>query len=167
MKIVLLSGISGSGKSTYAARLVSSPLLPRFRAPPIIFSADDFFVGLDGEYRYQPGLLGQAHGTCFRNFVEAILEARNQALVDNLARIPSMLILDNTNTTAIEMAPYAALAQAYDVPLEIHTLHVDIEKAVARQIHSVPRHAIEAQARALSSRVLPPFWVARMMNVEC
>lgn len=88
MLVKILSGISGSGKSTYARRHRG-----------VIVSADDYFVR-DGAYRFNPARLSSAHATCFARYLGALDDGH------------PLVIVDNTNTTAVEIAPYVLAAQA-------------------------------------------------------
>ncbi len=139
MKVVVLSGIPGSGKSTYA----------RERFPDaVVFSADAYFTDpADGTYRFNPALLGVAHGQCLRGFAYALH-----------AGAAELLVVDNTNLTVAELAPYAALALAYNAELQIITICCDIETAATRNVHGVPRHSIARMWSALGERKLPPWW---------
>ena len=141
MKVTILCGISGSGKSTLAEEIGG-----------MVCSADDYFIK-NGEYKFNPRSLPDAHATCLREYVEAL-----QARVDRYAW--SDMVVDNTNTTIAEIAPYAALALAYGCELLIKIVECDVETAVKRNIHGVPRTTIEAQATRIAGlkAALPPWW---------
>ena len=89
-KVTLLRGISGAGKSTYAATNYPGAF---------VVSADSFFTFADG-YKFNPTRLGEVHGLCLLNFLDAAQRGRN-------------VVVDNTNITVEEIAPYYALAEAY------------------------------------------------------
>jgi len=136
IKIYILQGIPGSGKSYHATSLDSTA---------VICSADNY-PGL-----YPPGggfnaaLLGQAHGACFRTAVEAVQADRS-------------VIVDNTSLTVVEMAPYVALAQAYNAAPIIIRVQCDPKVALARNKHGVPPAAHAAMAKRLEEFVFPPYW---------
>jgi hypothetical protein len=54
--VIVCRGLPGAGKSTYVATL--SP-------GAVVCSADSYFVGPDGAYRFDPAKLGQAHEACW------------------------------------------------------------------------------------------------------
>lgn len=92
MDVFILIGASGSGKTTWHKRN-----LPR----ATVVSADDYFMH-DDEYQFDPSKLPQAHGKALTAFLAAT-DNRDTAVV-----------VDNTNTTIAEIAPYIAVAQARD-----------------------------------------------------
>lgn len=143
--LIILRGISGSGKSTWAR----SQLVGRV----CITSADAFFTDRDGRYRFDPKQLQAAHAACFRDTIECLREPPGLKVV-----------VDNTNTTAVEIAPYVLLARAYDVPAEIVRIECDLEVALERNIHQVPRHVLETQLTRLREP-LPP-WFPREQIVH-
>jgi predicted kinase len=139
MKTVhILSGLPGSGKSTWA-RNFSSQLIT-------IVSADHYFERT-GKYEFDPKLLGAAHSFCMKMFVGAV------ALYNH-----DVVIVDNTNTTALEMAPYVSVARAFDYNVEIHRFHVDPEISFKRNTHSVPMASIQNMKRNLDNLEIPPYW---------
>jgi len=163
-KVVIMSGVSGSGKSKYAGTLlldyVSSTgltveemmRLPKGdkRATSAYCSADMYFVGADGTYKFDVTKLSDAHGACMREFITA---CQNEC---------EMVIVDNTNTTAVEIAPYILVAQAYGYEAEIITVMCesedDIKAAAARNSHGVPFGGVMAQHKRLCGRELMPWW---------
>lgn len=140
-QVLILAGVPGSGKSTYVNNLGLSR--------ESVVSADNYFVGSDGEYRFDPTKLGAAHGDCLRGFVSALMKGM------------ATVVVDNTNTTAIEMAPYVALAAAYGYMVEIVRFSCDPAVAAERNVHGVPERAVRAMADRLDRTFqdgLPPFW---------
>lgn len=129
-RVVVMQGVPGSGKSTYVRSA-----FPGAR----VCSADHFFVGDDGVYRFDRTKLPQAHAECLRNFVEA------------LQRGEPLVVVDNTTTTLVEAAPYMALAPAYGYSAEIHRLDVDLVTAAARNVHDVPADTIRALGARLAN----------------
>ena len=141
-QVIILSGISGSGKSTYA----------RHTYPGAVVCSADKFPGLYVNGEIQFAKLSDAHNACLRNFTVALLEGA------------PVIVVDNTNTTATEIAPYAAMALAFGATLEILTIECDADTAHGRNLHNVPRGGVEAQAERLATRDLPPWWPVRAVK---
>lgn len=143
---IILQGVSGSGKSAWARK---------HERPGEVVSADDYFTnwGLN-PYHFKPDKLGQAHAMCLRAYLLAL---------ENGADV----IVDNTNTTIAEIAPYYALAQAFDYQVEIVSLDVDLEAAIKRNVHNVPEATIRAQDYRIAAfrRFLPQRWNYRKVKV--
>jgi predicted kinase len=136
MKVIILVGISGSGKSTEAAKYPKGEVYN-------VYSADKFFMK-EGEYQFDGAKLSQAHGWCLREYTAAV-----QTTGDS----EGFIIVDNTNTTVGEIAPYAALALAYGHELELVLIHCDPKVATKRQVHGVPKERVHQQ----HSRLLNTF----------
>lgn len=118
MNIVILQGVSGAGKSTYANRLLGeSP-------DGAIVSADDYFV-VGERYQFDPSKLGEAHASCLRRFM--VLTAMRK----------SPIIVDNTNARVDEIAPYYAIGEACGYRVEVVRVECDPLMAAARGLHGV------------------------------
>lgn len=124
--ITILRGIPGSGKSTWA----------KAQENVVICSADDYMVDADGNYSFNITRLKHCHAKCFEKALEHV------ALND--------LIIDNTNTTLWEMAPYRLLAHAMDVPLRVKEF-----KTQFKNIHGVP----EDRVAAWKLEQIPEWWL--------
>jgi predicted kinase len=139
-QVYVLQGVSGSGKSTLARRLVD--LLGA-----VVVSADDYFLDpKDGSYNFDPSKLGQAHAHCFRCFLEA-LEAGKEVVV-----------VDNTNSTAVEISPYMLGASALGYEAKVIRVACPVDVAVSRNIHQVPEAVIQGMSSRIASNGLPPYW---------
>lgn len=143
-QVVILSGVSGSGKSGTARSYQE-----RFPVCRIV-SADHYFMK-DGEYRFDPKLLGAAHAACFREFILALLD-------DSYGSV----VVDNTNTTVTAISPYVLGARAFGFEPEIVTimcadLH-DVQAAADRNQHKVPFSSCLKQYQQLTNRCLPSDW---------
>jgi predicted kinase len=142
MKVWIYCGLPGAGKTTR---------IKRDHPHAVTCSADDFFMQ-GGEYRFDVSKLSEAHGSCLRNFVSLLQDSMPQ------------IVVDNTNTTTAEVAPYAALAQAHGYALEIVTVACPPEAAHARNVHGVPLAAVNAMSDRLAKRELPPWWPHRTVE---
>lgn len=159
-KVIVLSGVSGSGKSTRARKLWND-LEPGTYCK--VVSADDFFM-VNDEYRFDPTKLSQAHGQCFRNFISA--------LTSNIGYRPEyeLVLVDNTNTTTHEVSPYILGAQAYGWEVEVMTFMCesddDVKMCAARNAHGVPFEGVLRQHSNLKQRQLMPWWKNTTFRVE-
>lgn len=137
MRITIMQGLPGSGKSTHAAKLKGA----------LVISADDYFVELGGGvYKFDPSKLGEAHGLCLRRVVYAMLNHEDH------------IVVDNTNTTSEEVAPYMALANAYGYEARILRVEAEPDVCAKRNTHGVPVQAILAMAARLATFKGMPWW---------
>lgn len=150
MKVKILCGISGSGKSTYIENNFSDA---------VVCSADHFFLTQEGDYLFDPRKLPLAHGACLQKFVSMVQVAPEE---------DGTLVVDNTNTTVSEVAPYAALALAYGHDLEVIIIQCDPERAQRRNTHGVPQQAVMGQHSRLVKLAdqLPPWWRTTKVDAE-
>lgn len=151
-KVILMSGVSGSGKSTIVDAMTDKdPFV-------VVCSADDWFLDSKGVYRFNPAELGNAHGECLRKFTNALIGAEKKGTEPTI-------VVDNTNSTVVELAPYVALAQAYKATIELVNVKCDPKVAHARNSHGVPLQGIKRMAAAIESRRLPPFWTVKVTEI--
>lgn len=141
MRVVVLSGISGSGKSTYAEKLKSDA-----GGCAAIVSADQFFENEAGVYSFDKNLLDQAHQHCFRNFMAAI-EIRTP-----------LIIVANTNCNTYEISPYFLAAKAFGYDPELVTIMQDVKVCEQRNSHGVNSTIISRQLKNIQNRYLPASW---------
>lgn len=151
MKVKILCGVSGSGKSTYIAKHFPTAT---------VCSADHFFLDDRGEYCFNPKLLHKAHSECLLKFVQHLI---SPGLTGGQVGV---LVVDNTNTSMQEIAPYAALANAYGYDTEIVLLQADPVEAHRRNQHCVPLKSVMGQFDRLRGleRSLPPWWKVKKVG---
>ena len=151
-KVIVMSGIPGSGKSTYAREMCDSHAKEHGAVSVGLISTDDYFM-VDGKYMYDATKIGAAHADCFRRFIDCM---RCPVLQ------PRLVVVDNTNTTAMELAPYILGANAFKWESEVRTIvcenEHDMKVAAARNSHNVPFGVVISMWRNLHSRRLPPYW---------
>lgn len=120
--LFLLRGASGSGKSTIAKILEAEGAYTA--------SADEFFVGDDGKYRYDGSKITEAHNSCKRR-TEAALQANRD-----------IVAVHNTFIEDWQMIHYFYLAAKYSY--NVHTLIVE-NRHESDTIHNVPDTKIKEQ----------------------
>ena len=145
-KVIVMRGISGSGKSTVARQIAEG------EPSVIIVSADHYFEAEDGSYNYDATQIGRAHGRCFRLFIEALQSG------------VGLVICDNTNVRASDVAPYMMAAEAYGYEASVVEVHCDPKVAVARNTHGTPPEIIERMAARMASSEMPPWWSIVKVN---
>lgn len=121
--LFLIRGLPGSGKSTLASVL---------NVPS--FAADDFFVGEDGQYRFDPAQLGAAHAQCQGRTRSALGEGASCAVA-------------NTFTQRWELEPYFIMARetgARVVVVDLFDAGLDDAALAERNEHGVPVAGIAA-----------------------
>lgn len=122
-RVLILRGISGSGKSTYI----------RDHLPgAYVCSADDFFIDSAGDYKFNPHKLGEAHRWCYSKFLTALSDWRETVVVDN------------TNTQLFEFYGYVQLAWAYGYLVQVVRMDTPVAVAAARNLHGVPDVSVKA-----------------------
>ena len=143
-RVIILMGLPGSGKSTWAKGQVAD-----------VCSADAYFDGPPGR-RFEPRLLPEAHGECMRKFIDLCRHQNKPTL-----------IVDNTNTTLVELAPYLAVAAAYRHFVEIRHFVCSVMEANDRTMHDVPAEVLVRMERNLKETVttMPPWWPRLLTHV--
>lgn len=137
MTVYILSGISGCGKSTYAAKLPAKA----------VFSTDDYFMR-NGKYEFDASRLSDAHELTFKYFLDVVEHAEN-------------IVIDNTNIDPIEIAPYHLAGRAHGHEVKIINFKVDIKdlpKIAKRNLHNVPENTVKMMWERQRDRKLPPWW---------
>jgi predicted kinase len=119
-ELILLRGLPGSGKSTLAKLLVKKDYCHK--------EADMFFVDGDGNYKFEPLKIKDAHQWC-------------QEEIDFLMRLEhSPIVVSNTFTQEWEMDPYYWLAEQYGY--RVHSLVVETRHMGVNE-HGVPADKLE------------------------
>jgi tRNA uridine 5-carbamoylmethylation protein Kti12 len=137
LKLILMSGIPGSGKSRIARRLAGQSWN--------IASADDY-PGLYDKEGFHKEYLGAAHKACFRYTLDLLAAGRRRVVVDN------------TNLSAINVSPYVALGRAFDYEVEIVRVLCPQLVAYRRQTHGVPLDIHRKMAERFKKFTVPAYW---------
>jgi len=139
MKVLIMRGISGSGKSTYANNIAKQS------DKAIICSADNFWIDDVGNYNFDRNRLSEAHAWCYAHFVGTLT-----------TNYHDIVIVDNTNTQLSEIAPYIAHANYHNADIEIVRCVCPHEEAAKRNVHGVPAKTVESMQKRMQS--LPRHW---------
>jgi len=135
--LLVMRGLPGAGKSTYAERVLDL-FRKMYDTTVCSCSADKYFVGDDGVYRFDHTKLGQAHGQCKSQARSAMEVGIN------------LIVIDNTNTTEREMEPYVSMAEKHGYKVKYKVVGKLDEDSVneyfSRNIHGVPLDAIKRMA---------------------
>ena len=150
MKILLMRGLPGCGKSTWVAKRPE---------PKIVCSADDALI-TDGVYKHDPIKVAEGHDACLNKYVDCL-----RGILVPPKGEPYEVIVDNTNTGALELAPYVQLAIAHKIPYEIVYVLCSVELSLKRNTHSVPALTILNMSHNLTER-LPPWWKVKVICQE-
>jgi predicted kinase len=136
MEVVIMVGVSGSGKSTYIKDKLKEHL---------VCSADSYFMDGD-KYNFNPAKLGDAHRSCMKLFVESCV-----------GRVEK-IVVDNTNTSIDQLAPYYSVARAFNYSVKLVMLEAPAEVCVERNSHGVNKKTIDGMSFNLSRLKIPPYW---------
>lgn len=143
LNLWIMQGLPGSGKSFHAKNI-------GFRKE--IVSADDY-PGLYTPAGYQRNLAGKAHADCFKRTMDFL-------------RYGVDVVVDNTNSTAIEVAPYVLLGQALGAETTLVTVIADPEIAFKRQTHNVPEATFQRMLYNLRNFSAPPYWPIEFSTIN-
>lgn len=137
MHVTIMRGVSGAGKTQWAQE--NRPLAVRC-------SASDYFV-TDGEYRFDKRRLHESHNDCMRRVITALIAGHD-------------VVVDNTSTSQLEVAPYIAVAESFGAYVRVVTVWCSPAKAAARSVHGTPLETCQQQDARLeqSCRKWPRFW---------
>lgn len=138
MKVTILRGLPGSGKSRWADYLPFDKM---------VCCADDHHMK-EGKYCFDQVNAKTAHDLCLLKYLNHL---------SGRLHLPQHLIVANTNCSAWEIAPYYRLAEVFGVEARILTLWCSVEKAHARNVHSVPLATIVGMYARLMEP-LPSHW---------
>lgn len=125
--LYIFRGLPGAGKTTRALALAEE--IEAGHA-----SADDYFIGDDGVYRFDSSKLTQAHAEC-----------REKA--ESLLRFGLDAVVHNTFTQGWELTPYVIMAEKFGAKMEILSIFdggLDDAALAARNVHGVPEANIAA-----------------------
>lgn len=135
-KVLIMRGVPGSGKSTYVRDRIRN-----YDEQAEVCSADNFFIK-GGNYAFDVTKLGEAHAECFNSFMQAVTFGK------------PLIVVDNTNVRAWELAAYVQVAKYNGYSVEIVRMDADPGIAAARNVHGVPVGDVICMAKRMEP--LPP-----------
>lgn len=125
--LYLIRGVSGAGKSTFAANLADMLECNHWEA-------DMYFINpMTKEYKFNPAWIGQAHGWCFQNFY-----------VDVCCNVD--VVVSNTFTTEADMQRYIDTAKEFGYTI---TSLVVENRHGNKNVHDVPEATLQRQETLL------------------
>ena len=125
--LYIVRGIPGSGKTTFAKKLVGDDFL--------VCEADKYFIDKEtGEYKFDVSKIKDAHKFC-QDMVETYM--KDSLLNDHFY---TKIAVSNTFTQEWEMEPYVEMAKEYG--FKVFTLIVENRHGGVNQ-HEVPEDKIE------------------------
>ncbi len=119
--LYIIRGLPGSGKSTIARNMISTAAQHEDIA---MFEADMYFEDEDGNYKFEPSKIKDAHEWCQRKVREYLEYNFN-------------VIVSNTFTQVWEFQPYLDMAKEMGVEVRVITATGDYPN-----VHNVPHESI-------------------------
>lgn len=116
--LYIIRGIPGSGKSTFARKMLKEKMIDDY------FEADMYFE-IDGKYQFDRNKLGLAHKWCYNQVEKALKEGKNVAV-------------SNTFTKLSEIYPYTDLCEDLNEQFKVIRLTTNFGS-----IHNVPEETIQ------------------------
>lgn len=126
-KLILVRGLPGSGKSTYARKYAADHEEDGYTEH---FEADKFFSKWPVDYAYDIRLIGAAHDWCYGSVVRSLWQGNN-------------VIVSNTFTQMWELERYL------NIPLIVDNVEVSIVQMCTQyqNVHDVPKDKLERMAQ--------------------
>lgn len=164
MKIRIMRGLPGSGKS-YFAEIILPRLFEVDQSQVVVCSADKYFVGTDGVYRFKADKLNEAHKSCRWSFLDAVRKEYDEK---------DLVIVDNTHTLPTELAFYWDLGTMFTDDIQIlrivppATMEKNdwLKQCEKMNQHGVPMKSIQSMADRLQKHKLPWYWKENMVTRE-
>ena len=122
-KLILVRGVPGSGKSTFAEKIYTE--IDESNGKVALYEADMFLQDAAGNYRYHPSLMTAAHKMCHAQTEFALFDGYN-------------VIVANTFVGEWEFAEYVKIAKRQDAELIIYET-----KTQYQNIHGVPPEKVQ------------------------
>lgn len=131
LNLIIIKGVSGSGKSTFANFLRSL-----LYTDEVVHCEADHFMIENGEYKFDANKLNFAHNQC-----------KNRAK-DAMKKNTRVIIVSNTSVKQNSIRPYLDLAKQYNyrvTSLCLENLHGN------KNVHNLPELTLQNQETSLRS----------------
>lgn len=156
-ELVVLSGLPGFGKSTYARNFVEAFTTTNEGATTKICSADDFHINKEtGEYEFDPTKTAQAHSWCKSEVLKAVADG-----VD-------LVIVDNTNLSHWEREVYIDIGRLFCQSVAVHFLVEEklfVARGLARRnVHGVPDDVLGKMLMNYDWETVPEFCSYKVLS---
>lgn len=123
--LILLRGLPGSGKSTLAHLLCENNKYP-------VFSIDDYFTNLNGEYKFIFDKNHLAYKQCEGNCRQAIAKGAVKVFIDNVFSLEW------------EMEPYFKIASEFNCRIFVITVE---KRHLNNNVHGVTNEQLKKMAQ--------------------
>ena len=187
-QVVIMRGISGSGKSTAILDVLKEPSqaslslkgniwypeddsrsdgIKLYTEANYVIQADeplvrvvsaDYFFHVNGGGKFGEPLFSGMYAFDPSKLGEAHAICFNTYVENLMSEVADVIYVDNTNCNLWEISPYIQTAHKFGWDVKIIEILCDIQEAYERTIHQVPLHSVEAQEKALHFNQIPPFW---------
>ena len=131
--LILVRGISGSGKSTFAKKLKS--ILETTKHKVVHYETDDYFIN-DGVYKFNPDNVHKFHTENQKRTFDAL----NNPYID-------VVIVSNTFVKLWELKPYMEYALNNNVKVLVYEMEQEFKNE-----HDVPKEHIERMKNRFASK---------------
>lgn len=122
MKLLLVRGVPGSGKSTYAKQWAEEN-------NAVHVEAYMYFVQPSGRYAFDPKQIGAAHDWCQLKAAKALEEGHN-------------CVVSNTFVKRWELEPYFKMAKVLGAEISLYVC-----RGHWLNVHGVPQHVLDRMAQ--------------------
>ena len=147
MKVIVMRGIQGSGKSHFVANV-----LARHKHFVGSVSADKFPGLYRADKSFNFSLLSSAHAWCMQRYLAAL---QNLTEPDT-----NVLVVDNTNISAAEYSPYMLVAAVLGAQAAVYTVQCEPLVAAKRNQHGVPERVVFMKYEQLLAEKVPPWYTS-------
>jgi len=137
--VIVMRGISGSGKSSIAQQLA-----PNWA----ICSTDNYFM-VGGEYKFDRSKLGEYHKLNFESFCKFLTDGISTVIVDNtnVKRKEFQKYIDKAKENGYEVVE-VTIGNPWRQNGDMRFIDWDyVDKCIIRNAHAVPADTIRQQAR--------------------